>query len=101
MANLRELVEAFNVAKGAWDALCEADPDGEDDNPPEWEAYEAAEHAVIVHPCQTIEDVHLKARFFLINAGPNDTLRNCLTGDQDWTLDCFLRSLLGEGASCG
>jgi len=92
MADLRELIDAFTVAKAAYDASAgRGDCDG-----PEWDVYEATEHAVIVYPCRTVEDVRLKAHFFLDNDGPNDTLRNCFTGDHDWTLDLFLRSLTGE-----
>lgn len=87
MADLHELINAFAAAKAAYDR--NADPDG-----PEWDAYEAAEHAIIVYPCLTIEDVRLKARFFLDNSGPNDTLRNCFSADGP-VVDVFLHSLLG------
>lgn len=89
---LGTVIAQFIEAKRAYDTAAEAgDTDG-----PEWDAYETKEHAVIVYPCLTIEDVRQKARFFLDYAGPNDTLRNCYSGDYDWTLDEFLRSLLGE-----
>lgn len=89
-ADIRKLIDAFAVAKLAYDAATE-----DNDNPNEWDAYEAAEHAVIVYPCHTLDDVREKAGFFLDNYGPNDTLRNC-ADDTGSELDRFLRSLLGE-----
>jgi hypothetical protein len=91
MADLHELIDAFTAAKSAYQAAAEGEG-------PEWDAYEAAEHAVIVYPCQTIKDVRVKARFFLENSGPNDTLRNC-DSESGHTLDLFLRSLVEGGAS--
>jgi hypothetical protein len=82
------LIDAFAGAKAAYDIVAEGDT-------PEWDAYEAAELAVIVHPCQSMDEVREKARFFLDEAGPNDTLRNCRSGDNT-ALDLFLRSLIGE-----
>jgi hypothetical protein len=89
MADLREAIDTFTAAKSAYDNATVED-DG-----PKWDAYEAAEHAVIIYPCQTIEDARLKARFFLDNDGPNDTLRNCVS-ERGHVLDAFLRSLIGE-----
>jgi hypothetical protein len=93
MADLHEMIDVFTAAKSAYvdDATVE-------DEGPEWEAYEVAEHALIVFPCETIEDVRLKARFFIENAGPNDTLRNCFS-ESGYTLDLFLRSLTPPYAS--
>lgn len=91
MPDLRELIDAFGIAKAAHDGL----PEDQDDEGPEWDAYEATERAVIVHPCQSIEDVRLKAHFFLDSIGPRDTLRYCYSSGVP-TLDLFLRSLLGE-----
>jgi hypothetical protein len=68
------------------------------DDGPEWTEYEGAEHAVIVYPCQTIEDARVKVRFFLENDDPYDTIRNCRSGEGE-TLRLFLASLTG-GASC-
>jgi hypothetical protein len=90
-----KLINTFEVARQAYEVAAKTD----DTDGPVWDAYEAAEHAVIVYPCRTIEDVRLKAKFFLENEGPNDTLRNC-SSSQGPALDRFLRSLIGEGASC-
>lgn len=92
MVDLRDLTEAFTAAKAAWDSTVNAT---DYDDPKLWDAYEAAEHAVIIHPCKSLDDVRLKARFFLDHDGPNDTLRNCMSQEGP-TLDYFLRSLLGE-----
>jgi hypothetical protein len=81
-------IARFIETKQVYD--CTAEDDG-----PEWDAYEAAEHAVIFYPCRTMDDVRIKARFFLENEGPNDTLQNCPIGPAR-ALDVFLRSLLGE-----
>jgi hypothetical protein len=62
---------------------------------PEWDAYEAAENAVIVFPCQTFADVQAKARFFLENEAAYDTIRNCYDSKEEALLP-FLRSLIGE-----
>lgn len=90
MADLPELIAAFVAAKAAYDAADEYDDDLES------EVCDAAEYAVIVYPCQTIDDIRLKARLFLTSSPLNDTLRNGHTGE-DSALDVFLRSLLGEG----
>jgi hypothetical protein len=92
MANLRQLIDDFATAKIAYDAL----GDDCDCEGPEWDAYEAAEHAVIVYPIRDLDEVRQKARFFLDEAGPNDTLRSCY-GSSGRCLDMFLRSLIGEG----
>lgn len=89
MADLRELINVYTHAKAAFDA---ADPDCDE---PEWNAYEAAEHAIIIYPCRTLDEVRHKARFFLENSGPFDTIHNCYTTTEA-TLLPFLRSLLGE-----
>jgi hypothetical protein len=68
-----------------------------DEEGPAWDEYEAAEGAVIKFPCRTIEEVREKARFFLENDGPYDTIRNCFSNEGE-TLRPFLQSLLG-GAS--
>lgn len=89
IALLHEKIMSF-FAKKAFDAA-DCDNDGV-----EWEAYEAAEHAVIVHPCSTIDEVRVKANFFLTNHAPYDTIRNCYNSEEE-TLLPFLRSLLGDG----
>lgn len=61
----------------------------------EWDAYEAAEHALVVFPCKTLEEVQAKTRFFLENQPCYDTIRNCAIGAEE-TLLPFLRSLLGD-----
>lgn len=91
MADLRELIDAFETARAAFLAC----PEDDDECVVEWEAYCKADEAVIMFPCQIIDDVRLKARFFLDHEAPNDTLRTGHHGD-DRTLDVFLRSLLGE-----
>jgi len=93
MANLSELIDAFAAARAAFHAM----PD-DDDCPDEWEAYCKAEYAVVAYPCRSLADVHQKARFFLDNDAPNDTLRND-SNDAGPALDQFLRSLLGEAQS--
>ncbi|KQZ19330.1 hypothetical protein ASD50_07540 [Mesorhizobium sp. Root552] len=90
-ASLHELIDAFAAARAAFLAT----PD-DDDNPAEWDAYCKVEDAIINYPCQTIEGARLKARFFLDNPQPHETLRNCVNDDDGWALDRFLRSLLGE-----
>ncbi len=90
MADLRELIDTFAAAQAAYEA---ADP--EEDDSPEWSAYDAAQRAVIMFPCRTLDEVRAKARFFMENDGPYDTIRNCRT-DTEETLMPFLRSLLGE-----
>lgn len=91
MADLCELIDAFAAARKAFLGA----PEDDDECVVEWEAYCKAEDAVIAFPCQTIEDVRLKARFFLDHEAPNDALRTGHKGD-DRTIDVFLRSLLGE-----
>lgn len=98
MANLSELIDAFAKASTAYRAAEANNLDAKAEDFPEWEAYEAAEHAVIIYPCRSLEDVRTKARFFLDNDGPYDTIRNCVLGEEE-TLLLFLRSLVG-GASC-
>ena len=85
------LIDAFADTKAAYEKVAEGDT-------PEWNAYEAAEHAIIVHPCQSMDDVRQKARFFLDEVGPNDTLRNCRVSSTspERCIDLFLRSLCGE-----
>lgn len=93
MADLHELIDTFAAARAAFLAT----PD-DDDCPAEWDAYCTAEDAVINAPCGTMEDVRLKAQFFLDHEVPHETLRNCIN-DDGWALDRFLRSLLGEGGA--
>lgn len=91
MSTLAQKIAAFEAARVAYeDAAPEFDGD------PLWNAYEATEHAVVVHPCETLDEVRLKARYFLENDGPYCTIADCEdeTGD---VLRTFLRSLLGAG----
>lgn len=67
----------------------------EDHDARAWEKYCSTEHAVIIHPCVTIEDVRIKARFFLDCEPAYDTIRNCFKPTEE-TLRPFLRSLTGE-----
>lgn len=59
-----------------------------------WNAKEAAEEEVIRHPCQTLEDVHAKARLIIDNENVFDGVSNC-TINKEHALYVFLRSLLG------
>lgn len=90
---LDSLIEAHSKAKEAYE---NAAPDQAGD--PLWNAYYAAELAILKHPCRTIEEVRTKARFFLEDTGAYDTLRRCCEKDEE-TLMPFLRSLLGEARS--
>lgn len=90
MADLSELIDAFTAARAAYHAVPE-----DDDGPDEWEAYCKTEYAIVAYPCRSLEDVRQKARFFLDNDAPNDTLRND-RNDAGPALDQFLRSLLAE-----
>jgi hypothetical protein len=97
MADLRELetlIATFEAARIAFNAA-DANDDGA-----EFEKYYDAEIAVITHPCRSIEDIRLKARFLLDNDGPNDTVQNCFVPESgEPVLNVFLRSLLGEGGA--
>lgn len=90
---LETLIARFFDAQRAYDAV-----PAEQDDDPQFEVYEAAETAVITYPCKTVGEVQRKARFFLENDGPNDTLRNCFNNAGP-TLNRFLRSLLSEGGA--
>lgn len=83
--------EATAVRDAAW-ARGDDDADG-----PEQVDLEVAEDAVLRFPCQTLDEVRVKAQFFLNNSGPYDTIRNCFDAKEE-TLLPFLRSLAG-GAS--
>ncbi|TPM25684.1 hypothetical protein [Mesorhizobium sp. B2-3-4] len=90
VAGIEALIQTYIEKRDAYRAL---DPDC--NGGPEWDAYGAAEHDVIVFPCTTLADVQTKARFFIENASAYDTIRNCSSGNEE-TLYPFLRSLLGE-----
>lgn len=91
---LNSLIEGYRKAEDAYEKATEED----DFNGPDWDAKEAAEHAVIMYPCRSLDDVRTKARFFLENTSPYDTIRNCRNATEE-TLRPFLRSLLGEARS--
>lgn len=91
-SQLETQIAAYAKAREAWE---NADPEGEWPDSPEWIACDAAEHAIIVYPCQTMEDVRKKADFFLNNESAYETIRNCRSATEE-TLLPFLRSLLGE-----
>lgn len=93
MSDLTRLIDTFTTVRAAFLAA----PDDDDCNA-KWDAYCKAEDAVINASCETIEDVRLKAQFFLDHEAPHDTLRNCFNND-GWALDRFLRSLMGEGGA--
>jgi hypothetical protein len=88
MADLSGLIDAFAAARVAY----HASPEGETT---EWEAYCKTEYDIVAHPCRSLEDVRQKARFFLDNGAPNDTLRHD-RNNAGPALDQFLRSLLSE-----
>jgi hypothetical protein len=89
-SDMEKLFAAFAAAQAAWRAMPEETEGG-----PEWDALEAVEHEIVIYPCRTIEDVQAKARFFLENEMPYDTIRNC-SGAEEETLLTFLRSLLAD-----
>lgn len=93
MSDLSSLIAACATAKSVWE---EADQKlvGVTDEGPEWIAYQAAEAAVVLHPCRTLEEVRTKAAFFLADDSAYDTLRNCYTGEWE-ALSVFLQSLSG------
>lgn len=92
---LNSLIEDYRKAKEAYEKAAEEE---DDFNGPDWDAKEAAEHAVIMYPCRSLGDVRTKARFFLENESSYDTIRNCRSVTEE-TLRPFLRSLLGEARS--
>lgn len=94
MSDLSPLIAACAAAKAVWE---EADRKlvGQSCIGPEWDAYQAAEAAVVLHPCRTLEEVREKAAFFLADDSAYDTLRNCYTGEWE-ALSVFLQSLSGE-----
>lgn len=94
MADLGKLIDAYHAARRTWEAQFEQDEDAAGEAP-QWDAYWEAERAVIVFPCRTLDDVRAKAKFFLENSSPYDTIRNCSTATEE-TLRPFLRSLIGE-----
>lgn len=89
MTTLETLIAAYHAARAAW-----FESDTEANGDPEWDAYEAAEDTVLRYPCTTLAEVQEKARFFLDNDSPFDTLRNCQTATEE-ALRPFLRSLCG------
>lgn len=92
VALLNQKIAAF---LGAREALLASD---EADDEAAWDVYEATEHEIIVHPCASIAEVRIKAKFFLDCEPAYDTIRNCV-GEHEETLRTFLRSLLGEGGA--
>ena len=93
---LTELITAFHTT---YAALESADPDRDQGTDSvEWGAWEDVEHAIVRYPCRTLDDVRVKARFFLENEGAYDTIRTCENATEE-TLYPFLRSLLGEEQS--
>lgn len=97
---LTDLIEKYHEAKAAWHAKFDEDED-QASSCPEWDAYEAAEDAVLNFPCQTLADVQIKAAFILVDESAHDSLRNCyriVDGELQCSLTLFLHSLLGEGA---
>lgn len=100
LTTLSDLIIAFKAAQVAYEVAfkeAEAKADGEGDVP-EWDTYEYAEIAIIEYPCRTLDDVRIKARFFLDNPASYDTIRNC-SYSQEETLLPFLRSLVATEES--
>lgn len=93
-ADLRGLIEAYAAAKSAWEAIF----DKGQDQGPERNAWIAAETAIITLPCNTLDEVRAKVRFFLEHPGVCEEIRAGCTLDKD-SLVSFLHSLLGEGCA--
>jgi hypothetical protein len=97
MSDLLTLINDYFIAQRAWRALSAQD-DTTDAPSPEWDAYEAAEDAILQFPCRTHEEVTMKVAFVLADDNAFDSVRTCFreVGDRTvWTLTAFLRSLLG------
>jgi hypothetical protein len=64
----------------------------------EYDAHSAAETALLIHPCQSLEEVRAKARLILENLDTlGETVETCLVeAGGEPMLNGFLRSLLGE-----
>lgn len=90
---LQTKIDAFLAARQVF----LADSTYEEDSA-SWDAYCQTEHEVIIHPCTTMDEVRMKARFFLECEPAYDTIRNCRRQDEE-TLRPFLRSLVGEVAA--
>lgn len=88
---INDLISAHAVAQAAWDAVKHLE------TPPAeaiFEAKDAAEHAVIVFPCVTIEDVRRKAEFILNDPIAYDSVEQCQV-DGVGVLRLLLQSLAG------
>ena len=95
---LTDLIEKYREAQAAWYVKFDED-DSQSNSCPEWDAYEAAEDAVLHFPCKTLADVQIKAAFVIADENAHDSLRNCfrmVDGKKEWSLTPFLRSLLGD-----
>lgn len=93
---LSELIEHYKAAQSAWLDVSHKDESGPST---EWDAYEAAEDAVLSFPCTTIEEVRLKAAFVKSDENAFDSVKNCFRGGdhkKEYVLAIFLRSLLGS-----
>lgn len=88
IVNWREANEALTAARVSNPAV---------DHDEEYSARDAAETAMILHPCETIEDVRRKARIIMEDENVFDSVADCLVEPQgEHMLMGFCRSLLGE-----
>ncbi|EJK83564.1 hypothetical protein [Rhizobium sp. AP16] len=93
---LTDLIAQYHEAQRVWQAQFDED-DTKASNSKEWDAYEAAEDAILYYPCKTLEDVQTKASFVLADTNALDSVTNCFRSDDGApSLVLFLRSLLGE-----
>jgi hypothetical protein len=96
---LSELIERYQQTQKAWRA--KVDKHDSDPSEAEWQAYEAAEEAVLSFPCKNFDDVRLKAAFVLADENAMDSVKNSVRpGDGMPTLVFFLRSLVGDPQAC-
>lgn len=97
-SEIPRLAAAYKAARAAY-LLQEQATDGEAaGKSPEWDAFEAAEDAILFTPCRTMRDVAAKVDAILSDDNLDDTLRNCfrMEGEEKvWSLFPFLRSLKG------
>ncbi|WP_313760199.1 hypothetical protein [Rhizobium sp.] len=90
---LAEAIATWEAAEAAFRSAVVADPSNDHDKL--FEAKEAAELALITHPCLTIDDVRAKATIAIRDGNVFDSLTNCNI-DGEHVQMIFLRSILGE-----
>lgn len=91
-----DLHAAYLAAKNAW--IAAGNPSGLECDGPAWEAFIAAELALIQSPCLTIDDVRAKASIILSDDSLFDTLTSNYVGE-DRCAAIFLRSMTGQGGA--